>query len=132
MKSRYLTSAFLALCFTSCASSEVAFTGSQMNQIRPGVTTEAELVGLFGQPDTKLTTFAGSSSIAWFRSPGPPISGYLPIVGVCAGGLDLNVQELHVLTGIGGRVISFSLYQSMGEVKTEQRLAAYRIANYGK
>ncbi len=132
MKSRYLTAALLALCFTSCASSETPFTRLQLNQIRPGVTTEAELVGLFGPPDTELTTFQGMSTIAWIRSAGPPISGYLPLVGSCTGGLDLNVQELHVLTGLGGRVTSFSIYESRGEVKTEQRMEAFRIANYRK
>ena len=132
MKSRYLTAALLALCFTSCASSETAFTSLQLNQIRPGVTTEAQLVGLFGPPDTELTTFEGMSTVAWFRSAGPPISGYLPVVGSCTGGLDVDVQELHVQTGVGGRVLSFSFYQSLGEVKTEQRMEAFRITNYRK
>ena len=68
-----------------------------MNQIQPGITTEAELRQRFGPPDTWLKNNRGESSFAWFRSLGPNAGGYVPVFGEALGGLNLEVQQLSVV-----------------------------------
>lgn len=121
MKIRNLFAALLAiLCLTSCASQR-AVTQPAVNQIRPGVTTEADLRQFFGPPDTKLTSFQGWTSLAWFRSLGPKPGGYVPVFGEALGGLDLEVQQLSVVLGNNLRVRSYTVYDSNGRLKTKSR-----------
>ncbi len=118
MKIRNLFATLLVLCLASCASQYSSITPSAVNQIRPGITTEADLLQLFGPPDTRLSTIQGVTSLVWFRSLGPNPAGYLPVFGQFMGGLDLEVQQLSVLVSRSGRVTSYTIYGSDGMVKT--------------
>lgn len=120
MKMRNLFAALLVFCLTSCASYERAINPTNVGQIRPGITTESDLLQLFGYPDTRWTGMHGSVALDWFRSISPNPAGYLPIAGQFLGGLDLEVQQLSVLIGPSGRVASFSVYDSNGAVKSEK------------
>ena len=120
MKFRFLSATLFALCLTSCASYEIS--QPKLGQIRAGVTTQADLLQLFGPPDTEWTAFRGNSSLDWYRSEGPNVTGYLPIVGQFAGGLDFEIQQLSVTIGPNGRVLSYSLFDSNGAVKADQRV----------
>jgi hypothetical protein len=131
MKIRIVLAVSVVLCLTSCASYEI--TQSKLNQIRKGSTTEADLVELFGPPDTEWSGFQGNISLDWFRSEGPSIAGYLPVVGQFAGGLDLDVQQLSVVIGPGGRVAKVVIYDSNGAVRTSrQQLSALQDGVNGK
>jgi hypothetical protein len=53
----------------------------------------------------------------------PPGAGsYVPIFGQHLGGLDLHVQQLTVVLGPSGRVQSYQIYNSNGEVRSEKLL----------
>jgi hypothetical protein len=114
MKFQIVLAAAAVLCLTSCASYEI--TQAKINQVRKGVTTESDLIQLFGPPDTEWSAFHGNTSIDWFRSEGPSVAGYLPVVGQFTGGLDLNVQQLSIVIGVDGRVASVMIYDSNGAV----------------
>ncbi len=120
MKIRILLAAVATFCLTSCAT-ERPITQATVNRIRPGVTTEADLVHAFGKPDTKAAVYQGRTTLAWFRSLGPAPTGYLPLVGQFAGGLDLDVQQLSVEIA-GGKVASYTVYDSKGAVQSEKTL----------
>jgi outer membrane protein assembly factor BamE (lipoprotein component of BamABCDE complex) len=133
MKLTILCASLLALCLTSCAAQHSSITSSAVAQIRPGITTEADLVQLFGPPDTRLSTFQGDTSMDWFRSLGANPATYIPLVGQFLGGLDLEVQQLSVQIGRNGRVKKYTTYNSNGMVKTEQtRLGGVRTGDTRK
>ncbi len=133
MKTRILFAALFAFCLTNCAPYRNAITQPAVNQIRPGVTTEADLVQLFGRPETRVTAFNGDTTSEWSRSIGPKAAGYAPVVGQFLGGLDLEVQELVVVVSRSGRVRSFTMYDSNGAVKQEKtRLRTTRETGYRK
>ena len=117
MKIRNLFAAFLTLCLTSSALPHGAITQPAVNQIRAGITTEADLTKHFGAPDTKLTNDRGYSSLDWFRSLGPSAGGYVPIVGQFLGGLNTEVQQLSVVLGPNGRVLRYEVHSSKNRLK---------------
>ena len=121
MKTRILLAVLLAFCFPSCASYYGVLTPTSIQQIRVGVTTEADLVQLFGPPDTRFSSDSGTrAQLDWYRSIPPEPAGYLPWIGQFFGGLDLQVQQLTVSLGRGGRVVSFRMYDSDGTVISEK------------
>lgn len=119
MKIRLLLAGLVAACLTSCASDQI--TQAKLNQIRPGLTTEADLVQLFGNPDTQLSTYNGTTTLDWIRSEGPPLYGYLPLIGQDIGGMDLDVQQLTVIVAPNRTVRQVRVYNSFGEVQSEAR-----------
>ncbi len=133
MKTKILLAAIFAFCLTNCAPYRNAITQPAVSQIRPGVTTKADLVQLFGRPDTQVTAFNGDTTLDWFRSVGPNAAGYAPVVGQFLGGLDLEVQQLIVVVGRSGRVRSFTVYDSNGPLKSEKtKLRTTRETGYHK
>jgi outer membrane protein assembly factor BamE (lipoprotein component of BamABCDE complex) len=118
MKTKLFAAAFLASCLTSGASFGHSITQSKVNQIRPGYTTEADLVRLFGPPIIRSTDIYKTTSLDWFRSAGPGLPAYLPLVGSFLGGLDVELQQLSVELRADGRVRSFTIYDLNGNVKT--------------
>jgi hypothetical protein len=119
MKIRILFAVVLGFCLTSCATSYFAISRPAVNSIRPGVTTEGDLVTLFGPSDTKWPANRGMTGLDWFRSAGPAAPGYAPVLGQFWGGLDIDVQQLSVFVSPGGRVESYTFYDSDGTIKTE-------------
>lgn len=131
MKNRFLILACLALGLTSCASYHPVIKQSAVRQIRPGVTTEANLLALFGPPDTRVGSYEGGTNLTWFRSVGSGPAGYAPIIGQFIGGLDLEVQELIVLLDPNGRVRSYTIHDSKGAIHT-QKTRLHSAAEYAK
>ncbi|MGI8432282.1 MAG: hypothetical protein ACR2MW_08345 [Chthoniobacterales bacterium] len=121
MKTRILLAALFTFCLTSCASFDGVLRPTAVEQIQPGVTTEADLVALFGPPDTRLAATQGMrTEIDWFRSVPPEPASYLPVIGELFGGLDLEVQQLSVVLGPGDRVMSYRFYDSDSGVQSEK------------
>ena len=121
MKTRILLAALLTSCLTSCASFYGGLAPATVKQIQPRVTTEADLIALFGPPDTRLAAAEGMrTELDWFRSIPPEPAGYLPMIGELFGGLDLRVQQLSVVLGHGARVMSYRFYNSDGPVQSEK------------
>ncbi len=120
MKTRILLAALLAFALASCASP--GLTQTKVQQIRLGVTTENDLVQLFGPPGTKWTAYHGNTFIDWIHSDGAGPAGYFPMLGEVSGGLHFDLQELAVIVAPNGRVLSYTIYDSNGATKTEGRM----------
>lgn len=121
MKIRILFAVLLAVGFTSCASYEGAIKQTEVHRIQPGATTEADLVKLFGRPDTRLEAHYGAQvQLDWFRSVPFGPGGYVPILGQFLGGLDLDVQQLTVVLDRNGRVLNYHVYDSNGTIQSEK------------
>ena len=120
MKIKLLVAALLAFCLTSGASFGHSITQAKVDQIRPGYTTEADLVKLFGPPITRSTDIYKTTSLDWIRSAPPGPQAYLPLIGSFLGGLNVEVQQLSVQLGADGRVSSFTVYDLNGNVKARR------------
>jgi hypothetical protein len=82
MKTKSLVAALLfSSCLTILASYPSTITQENVNQIRPGQTTEADLVNLFGIPTTRFVDLAHYTAIDWFRSVPAPVQSYIPFIG---------------------------------------------------
>jgi outer membrane protein assembly factor BamE (lipoprotein component of BamABCDE complex) len=112
--------AFVALaCITSYATAGESITQEKINQIRPGQTTEEDLVRAFGLPATKTVCPPGETTLDWFYASPISAQNYIPIIGPALGGAQIKAWELWVVMGASGRVKRYIAYQhyANGEVK---------------
>ncbi len=117
MKTKFLVVAFLlSSCLTILASYPRTITQENVNQIRPGQTTEKDLVNLFGIPTTRFVDLDHNTAIDWFRSVPPPTQSYIPFFGFCLGGLDVEAQQLTVVLSPGGKVIRYEVHSSLNRL----------------
>ena len=115
----------ISSCLTSWAWFPPSITQEKLNQIKVGVTTEADLVHLFGPPSTRFIDLKQQVADDWFRSVPMPIGGYLPLIGELCGGLHVDAQQLTVLLTPDGRVIRFEAHSSR-QAFEQQAFTAHR------
>ena len=132
MKIKLLAAVLLTFCLTSRAAFGHSITQAKVDQIRPGYTTEADLVRLFGPPITRSTDIYRTTSLDWIRSQPPGLQAYLPLVGSFLGGFDIEVQQLSVQLRADGRVGSFTIYDLNGNVKRTTKSQTYIGRGYSK
>jgi hypothetical protein len=133
VKTKIAFAAFLiGSCVTSWAGFPPSITPEKLNQIKVGVTTEAELVELFGAPTTRFIDLRHRIADDWFRSVPMPWSGYLPLIGQFCGGLNVEAQQLTVLLTPDGRVIRFEAHSSNSDRQLEQKTTAVHRSGYTK
>jgi outer membrane protein assembly factor BamE (lipoprotein component of BamABCDE complex) len=112
--------AFLAVaCLTSYATAAESITQEKVNQIRPGRTTEQDLVRTFGVPTTETVCPESERSLHWFYQRPISAQNYIPIIGPALGGAQVKAWELWVVIGLNGEVKRYIAYQhyTNGEVK---------------
>lgn len=113
MKTKIVAVAILLTsCLTSWAWEPSTITQERVDQIQIGQTTEADLVRLFGTPTTRFVDLRQYVAIDWFRSVPPPPQSYIPIIGPCLGGLDVEAQQLTVNLSPSGRVLRYEVHSS--------------------
>jgi hypothetical protein len=118
MKTKILVSAILlSSCLTSWAWFPPSITQKNIDQIRIGQSTEADLVHLFGAPTTRFVDLNHQTALDWFRSVPMPWSGYLPLIGQFLGGLNVDAQQLYVLLSPDGRVLHYEVNNSAHTLK---------------
>jgi hypothetical protein len=108
MKTNQLIFTVLAsLCLVSHASSG-QIEQQDINEIKPGITTEIDLAHRFGPPDTHVVeTPRGDRLLHWTKLGAPPLQGYLPIIGPWLGGLNVSSLDLWVQVRANGRVAHY-------------------------
>src|SRR5207245_4644167 len=89
-------------CLTSNAMAGRAINQTKVNQIRPGLTTEEDLVRAFGPPATKTVCPPGETSLDWFYSSPISAQNYIPIVGPFLNAMQVRAWELWVVVGLSG------------------------------
>ena len=118
MKTKILVCAVLFFsCLTTWAWFSPSITQERINQIRVGRTTEADLVRLFGTPTTRFVDLAHYVAIDWFRSVPAPPQSYIPLIGSCLGGLNVEAQQLTVVLSPGGRVVRYEVHSSRDKLR---------------
>jgi outer membrane protein assembly factor BamE (lipoprotein component of BamABCDE complex) len=94
----------------SCASVGTPIAQENVKKIRPGVTTEADLVRMFGQPSTKTLDSNGKTILGWIYSEAQTKgTTFIPIAGAFVGGVNTRTQMLSVLIGRNGRVERYTM-----------------------
>ena len=125
MKTKFLVAAFLlSSCLPILASYPRTITQENVNQIRPGQTTEADLVNLFGIPTTRFVDLAHNTAIDWFRSVPAPAKSYIPFIGSCLGGLDIEAQQLTVVLSPGGTVVRYEVHSSLNRLHAASQVTS--------
>jgi hypothetical protein len=115
--------AFLTLaCLTSYAAAGVSITREKVSQIRPGQTTEEDLVRTFGSPATKTVCPEGETSLDWFYAAPISAQNYIPIIGPALGGTQVKGWELWVVMGWNGKVRRYIAYQHYANGETKRHI----------
>jgi len=95
-----------SLCLASHASSG-RIEQQDINEIKPRITTEIDLVRRFGPPDSRLVDTRGDQLLHWTKLGPQPFQDYLPIIGNWLADLDVSWLDLSVQVRANGRVANY-------------------------
>ncbi len=96
-----------SLCLASHASS-CQIQQQDLNKIKPGITTEVDLVHRFGAPDTRVVDVRGNRLLHWTKLGAQPLQDYIPIIGNwLSASLDVSWLDLWVEVRANGRVDNY-------------------------
>ena len=112
--------ALVMLAFlTSQAMAGRSITPEKVSQIRPGQTTEADLVRAFGPPATKMVCPPEEMALDWFYVSPISAQNYIPVIGPALNGTQVKAWELWVVLRANGTVRRYIAYghYANGEVK---------------
>lgn len=112
----------LAVLIGGCSSVGTPIAQDKVNQIRVGVTTEADLFLLFGPPSTKTLDASGAIVLTWvYSSATTKAETFVPLAGPFIGGYSTHVQQLTVLINRKGHVEKWTMNNAPGEVRYGRR-----------
>ena len=104
MKINQLIFTVLASLWLASHASSDQIEQQDINEIRPGITTETDLARKFGPPDTGVVDTRGNRLLHWTKLGAPPLRGYIPIIGPWLGVADVSWLDLWVQVRANGRV----------------------------
>jgi outer membrane protein assembly factor BamE (lipoprotein component of BamABCDE complex) len=114
--------AFLVLAVAGCSSVGTPIARDKVNQIQVGLTTEQDVLRMFGVPSTKTIDISGRQVLSWiFSSASAKPQTFIPVAGAFIGGYNTRLQQLTVLIDKKGRVESWTLNDRPNEVKYGRR-----------
>ncbi|HJT81049.1 MAG TPA: hypothetical protein VJ719_07625 [Chthoniobacterales bacterium] len=114
--------ALLAVLIAGCSSVGTPISQEKVNQIRIGLTTEADLYLLLGPPSTKTLDHSGAIVVTWvYSSARTKPETFVPLAGPFMGGYDTHLQQLTVLINRNGRVEKWTMNSAPGEVRYGRR-----------
>jgi outer membrane protein assembly factor BamE (lipoprotein component of BamABCDE complex) len=107
------------VCLSNYATAGQSITQEKINQIRPGLTTEEDLVRTFGPPATRTVCPERETALDWFYASPISAQNYIPIVGPFLNAMQVKAWELWVVVGLNGEVKRYIAYGHYvnGEVK---------------
>jgi hypothetical protein len=79
MKINQLIFTVLASLWLASHASSGQIEQQDINEIRPGITTETDLARRFGPPDTRVVDTRGDRLLHWTKLGTPPLRGYIPL-----------------------------------------------------
>jgi outer membrane protein assembly factor BamE (lipoprotein component of BamABCDE complex) len=112
----------LGAALVGCSSVGTPITQEKVNQIRIGLTTEADLFLMFGTPSTKTLDANGKIVLAWvYSSATTKPETFVPLAGPFIGGYSTELQQLTILVDRQGRVERWTMNNAPGEVRYGRR-----------
>jgi hypothetical protein len=108
MKINQLIFTVLASLWLASHASSDQIEQQDINEIRPGITTETDLARKFGPPDTGVVDTRGNRLLHWTKLGAPPLHDYIPIIGnwLSEPG-DISWLDLWVQVRANGRVDNY-------------------------
>lgn len=112
LKNSMLHAALIATalaCLLGCASTGTNFDEGKVSQIKKGETTEAELIRMFGQAESRGVTSEGMTTLTWMYVEST-VKGesFIPFAGPFVGGTRSKQKMLMVTLGADGKVSNFT------------------------
>lgn len=107
-------------CLTNHATAGKSITEAKIDQIRPGQTTEADLVRTFGLPATKMVCPPEEMALDWFYVKPISAQNYIPIIGPALGGTQVKAWELWVVLRPNGTVRRYIAYGHYANGQTKR------------
>jgi hypothetical protein len=108
----------IAAMAAGCASVGTPIAKQNVAGIKKGVTTETELVRMFGNPTDKSINSAGKVVMTWVHSAAQPKgTSFIPFAGSFVGGTNVQVEKLQVVLGKDGRVEDYVMNESHRDIK---------------
>lgn len=105
----HIISVAAVILIIGCASTGNNFDESKVTQIKKGVTTEPELIQMFGPPETRGVNSEGQVNLTWsYTEARVKGESFIPYAGVFMGGTKSAHKMLMVSLGSDGKVTSFS------------------------
>jgi len=128
---RSIIALVMLACLTNHAIAGKSITQAKVNQIRPGYTTEEDLVRAFGPPATKTVCPPHEMTLDWFYASPIAAQNYIPVIGPALGGTHVKAWELWVVIGANGEVKRYIAYRHdvNGEAKRYIERGRYPIDN---
>ena len=115
---RYLLALICVVAIFGCSSVGTPIPKDKIAQIRIGVSTEPDLILLFGTPSTKTLDPSGSILLTWvYSSATTKPETFVPLAGPFIGGYSTELQQLTVLINRKGRVEKWTMNNSPSEVR---------------
>jgi hypothetical protein len=119
---KQIVAALLAIAITGCASVGRPIAKDKISLIRLGVTTEVDLIRMFGGPSSKAVDSNGKILMTWvYSEASTKPETFIPLAGPFVGGMNTRVQQLSVVIGRNHTVEHFTMNDSPGEVKYGRR-----------
>jgi hypothetical protein len=107
-------------CLTKHARAGNSITQAKIDGIRPGQTTEAELVRTFGPPATKMVCPPEEKTLDWFYVKPISAQNYIPIIGPALNGTQVKAWELWVVLRADGTVRRYIAYGHYANGQTKR------------
>jgi len=100
--------AVIVALLAGCASTGENFDEGKVSQIKKGETTEAQLIQMFGQPQSRGVNSEGATTLTWtYIESRVKGESFIPYAGPFVGGTRHKQKTLNV-TLLDGKVQSFS------------------------
>ena len=101
-----------------CSSVGTPISKEKVSRIQIGVTTEVDLIRMFGIPSTKTLDSNGNVLASWvYSEANTKPETFVPVAGPFIGGIDTRLQQLTVFINKKGRVQRYTLNDRPSEVK---------------
>jgi hypothetical protein len=96
-----------------CASVGTPIASQNIPKIHKGVTTEAQLVQMFGAPMDKSLSTSGKTVDTWTYSAAQAKgTSFIPLAGAFVGGTNMQLSKLQAIIGKDGRVEDYLFNQT--------------------
>ena len=120
--------AVLILLLSGCASTGAKIDTAQLNEIRKGQTTVAEIIRKFGRPNLLSKNWDGTQTVAYANTEGQSDSGtLLPIMGAVVAGASSGVDSVIFYFNTNGVLTNYKTTQTAA-ARAEQASAPGPVA----
>jgi hypothetical protein len=111
----------VAIAVTGCASVGNNFDENRAANIEKGVTTESDLIRMFGEPNNRTVNGNGTKVLDWtYVQSEVKGESFIPYAGSFLGGTNSAQKSMHVVLNAAGRVADYTVSSGGTEYRENQ------------